>query len=218
MVQHNGRGTFGILKRTKMNYIKHIALLTWIVMIATSLIYLYGTNQWEYTRPTTLPSAHRSIHKGAIISVEKRLAGVSGQSVFLHFFNPECPCSRFNVASVRTLAGKYRNKMEFIVVIPSFKKNLDLAGIGAQFGGLRVVQDTQLAMMCGVYTTPQAVILDGQHRLYYRGNYNHSKYCTDKSPNYAEIALGSFFGQYAKPQFNRFALASFGCQLPRSIN
>ena len=41
-----------------------------------------------------------------------------------------------------------------------------------------VLFDSSLAKACGVYSTPQAVLIDNNQNLYYRGNYNRSRYCT----------------------------------------
>jgi hypothetical protein len=77
-----------------------------------------------------------------------------------------------------------------------------------------VLFDTSLATKCGVYSTPQAVILDAQGLLYYRGNYNKTRYCTDPNTSYANIALDSLLNDHQYPHFNQFALKAYGCTLP----
>jgi hypothetical protein len=73
--------------------------------------------------------------------------------------------------------------------------------------------DSSLAAGCGVYSTPQAVIINGDQQLHYRGNYNKSRYCTDKKTNYAQIALEALL--YKQPlAFDAFATKAYGCQLP----
>ena len=49
--------------------------------------------------------------------------------------------------------------------------------------------DSTIAAGCGVYSTPQAVIINTDQRLHYRGNYNKSHYCTDKKTNNARPAV-----------------------------
>lgn len=41
----------------------------------------------------------------------------------------------------------------------------------------------------GVYGTPQAVIPDGEGRLYYRGNYNRSRFCPQEWTEYVRLTL-----------------------------
>jgi len=75
--------------------------------------------------------------------------------------------------------------------------------------------DTSLAALCGVYSTPQAVVLNPDHQLYYRGNYNKSRYCTDQKTNYAEQALNALLAHNNNIFFNSYALQAYGCQLPQ---
>jgi hypothetical protein len=77
-----------------------------------------------------------------------------------------------------------------------------------------VLFDKALADSCGVYSTPQAAILDTNHTLYFRGNYNKSRYCTDKASNYAETALDSLVSGSKLPLFDTLATRAYGCQLP----
>ncbi len=74
--------------------------------------------------------------------------------------------------------------------------------------------DPSIANACGVYSTPQAVLLDRQHKLYYRGNYNRSRYCTDVRTNYAQMAIDTLLANNSLPLFDASAFRSYGCQLP----
>ena len=70
-----------------------------------------------------------------------------------------------------------------------------------------------LADACGVYSTPQAVILNAEGKLIYRGNYNSSRYCTDPSSEFARITLDSLLNERILPQFSGIASTAYGCQL-----
>jgi hypothetical protein len=61
------------------------------------------------------------------------------------------------------------------------------------------------------------VIIDNQKKLFYRGNYNHTRYCTLKESNYAEIALTALTRGEPPPVFNVFATQSYGCELPNDL-
>jgi len=77
-----------------------------------------------------------------------------------------------------------------------------------------VICDTTLAATCGVYSTPQAAILDGGGKLYFRGNYNRNRYCSDEKTGFARQALdGLLSGNYSLT-FSPLALKAYGCQLP----
>lgn len=135
----------------------------------------------------------------------------SAKPVFMHFFNPYCPCSKFNTPYFVSLSQQYQQQVQFVVVVPegiSEKETRDFVGeqlpIIIDHGGL-------LASAAGVYSTPQAVIVDESNTLYYRGNYNKSRYCTDKESNYAEMALVSLLNNQIRPQFNPLATTAYGC-------
>lgn len=138
--------------------------------------------------------------------------------MLLHFFNPDCPCSKFNVEHFRTLVKMYSNRVNFIVV-PLSKKPYTVQEIQHIFHlKVPVLLDTSLASTCGVYSTPQAVILDSDRLLYYRGNYNKTRYCTDNKSNYAMLALDSLLQQKHHRIFDQSALTAYGCKIPEIIN
>jgi hypothetical protein len=80
------------------------------------------------------------------------------------------------------------------------------------------VKDTggEIARECGVYSTPQAVILTSEGRLYYRGNYNLARYCSDPATEFARLAIESILG--GRPAFPapKESVISYGCSLPAS--
>jgi hypothetical protein len=49
--------------------------------------------------------------------------------------------------------------------------------------------DGSLAKRVGIYSSPQAVVVTAAGALYYRGNYNLARYCTDVRTEFARIAL-----------------------------
>ncbi len=77
-----------------------------------------------------------------------------------------------------------------------------------------VDSDKKLANACGVYSTPQAAIIQTSNRLYFRGNYNRSRYCTSKESNFVQMALDSLVADKRPPIFNELATNSYGCSLP----
>ena len=94
-------------------------------------------------------------------------------------------------------------------------KSYTAEDIQDKFGlNIPILFDQSIAAACGVYSTPQAVLLDTDHKLYYRGNYNKSRYCTDKKSNYAQMAIDSLLMKQHNPIFSQTALKSYGCSLP----
>ncbi|GAB3903297.1 hypothetical protein GCM10028803_31490 [Larkinella knui] len=83
---------------------------------------------------------------------------------------------------------------------------------------LPVMFDKSIAAVCGVYSTPQAVLLDSKNRLYYRGNYNRSRYCTDERTSYAKRALIGLLNKDANQVIDPLAVRAYGCSLPYCKN
>lgn len=103
--------------------------------------------------------------------------------------------------------------MEFVAVIPEYS---DLALAEDYFEGeIKIIRDIDrlFANELGVYSTPQAAIINTENKLYYRGNYNRSRYCTDPGSNFVQMALDSLFKGTHPPDFGLLATVSYGCGL-----
>jgi hypothetical protein len=193
---------------------KKVFLVSWLGIIMLGIIMLFWYNEWIYNLPTPVPVNYAAVPVGATIHLPDQVNAGTAKPLFLHFFNPDCPCSRFNIEHVRSLIKKYGDKVSFKMVLVT-SKNYSAKEIQERFNiTIPVIQDTTIAAMCGVYSTPQAVILDEQHKLYYRGNYNRSRYCTDKKTNYAQAALEALMQNNFHLAFDQYAVKAYGCQLP----
>ena len=193
---------------------KHALVIGWLAIILTGMSYLFWQNELKYTLPTPVPKRYDPPQRGEHIQVAAELKPEPGKPIFVHFFNPNCPCSKFNVPHVRSLIRKYSDKISFAVVVLS-NETFTVEEIQDKFGeDVPVSFDKNIATAYGVYSTPQAVLLDRHHALYYRGNYNKSRYCTDKNSNYAQQAIDTLLSNNTSPIFNQYALKAYGCELP----
>lgn len=190
----------------------------WLCLLAAIIGTLFWYNEWRYSLPTPVPNDYKLVSNGTAIALPASLGLGANRPVFLHFFNPDCPCSRFNMPHFRSLVAQYGDQVNFAVVLMT-RKAYTSDEIAKRFGlKVPVIADTSLAAICGVYSTPQAVLMDDAHALYYRGNYNKTRYCTDKNTNYAQIALEGLLEHRKEPSFGRAALTAYGCQLPTCTN
>jgi hypothetical protein len=187
--------------------------VTFSVLLVGACISGIGAIFWQqelkYALPTPIPADFIPVPLGTSIEISHPL--IPDGPVFLHFFNPDCPCSKFNLSHLKFLRPKIEAQMTFVAIIPHFA---DEKAARKQLGeGTRIITDTSgsLAGACGIYATPQAVILDAQHTLYFKGNYNQSRYCTKKETSYAEMALGYFSAGKPAPFFDALATTPFGC-------
>ena len=193
---------------------KTLVLMLWLGLLVTGIAALFWYNEWKYTIPTPVPEHYRPVSTGVAISLPHNFASETGKPLFIHFFNPDCPCSKFNVPYFKTLVKDYSSKVDFAIVVLN---NSRYTGdeIRDKFHlNIPVSFDSSVAAACGVYSTPQAVLLDKSRKLYYRGNYNRSRYCTEKKTAYARQAIDGLLNTNHNIFFDQFALKAYGCELP----
>jgi thiol-disulfide isomerase/thioredoxin len=194
--------------------VKKTLTITLLLVIFSGIVSIFWYSDWKYSLPTPVPAQYQPVKSGARVDLAGKLAVAPNRPVFLHFFNPDCPCSRFNVPYFKALVRKYNDRVSFAVVVVNNRSYTEKE-IQKKFDiDIPVSFDSSLAAACGVYSTPQAVLLDANHSLYFRGNYNKSRYCSDSRSNYAQMAIDSLFGNISRPVFASYALKAYGCQLP----
>jgi hypothetical protein len=146
----------------------------------------------------------------------------------LHFFNPVCPCSRFNAEHIRALWERFGKQARFVAVVQiaddqdTAQRRESLAAAARLFGAdMEAVIDDQgkIAAACGVYSTPQAVILapGSASVVLFRGNYNVTRYCADPKTEFARQALEAVLNHQPLPPESRSAMIAYGCELPANL-
>lgn len=189
-------------------------MVFWLIFLFSAIGYLFWYNDIIYQLPTPIPKDYHSIETGSLIMFNEALDSKHSKPIFLHFFNPDCPCSRFNMKHFKSLVKEYGNRVDFRVVVLS-QKSFTQESIQNKFGlQIPILFDETIATACGVYSTPQAVLLDQTQHLYYRGNYNTTRYCTDEKTSFAKIALNGLLNKQTNLVFSEAALKSYGCTLP----
>jgi hypothetical protein len=193
-------------------------VITWLILLIAGMAGIFWRSEWIYALPTPVPANYHPVMTGTRIDLSGHTAQMlpSGKPLLLHFFNPDCPCSRFNIPHFRDLVKRYGQQTNFALVLMT-DKHYTPDDIRRRFdlpSTLPVFRDSSLAAACGVYSTPQAVILDKNDRLFYRGNYNRNRYCTDDKSSYAKLALESLLHNNLYPSFDPLALKAYGCKLP----
>lgn len=190
----------------------------WLTLLLAIIFGFFWYNQLRYSLPTPVPANYKSVRNGEKIVLRKNLQFNNDKPVFLHFFNPDCPCSRFNIDQFKSLVKSYQSQVNFAVVLMTTKP-YTAAEVQNRFGiTVPIVADSTIAVSCGVYSTPQAVVLNNKKELYYRGNYNKSRYCTDKKTSYASIALTNILHKKTTLRLDQYALKAYGCTLPNCVN
>ncbi len=194
---------------------RKIIVCCWLAVLLIAIGTLFWYNEWKYQLPTPVPQGYTPVAPGASIALPAGLQHAGGKPLFLHFFNPDCPCSKFNIGQFQSLVAEYGNQVDFRVVAIT-QKHYSAKDIQQKFAlTLPVVFNDSLATLCGVYSTPQVALLDAGNRLFYRGNYNKSRYCVDEKTSYAKMAISGLLNSQVNTQlFSQAALTSYGCSLP----
>ncbi len=192
---------------------KKIFVIIWIIILFGGVGALFWYNELQYQLPTPIPENYKVVNPGEAVKLSSGLKTDKTKPVFLHFFNPACPCSRFNIKLFKALVAQYGQQVNFAIVVISDKK-YTAQEIRSKFDlDIPVTFDQSLAPACGVYSTPQVALIDAKGKLYYRGNYNVSRYCTDGKTNYAQQAINGLLNNNNKILFSKLALTSYGCRL-----
>ncbi len=134
--------------------------------IAVAIGFIFWSQEIKYSLPTPIPPNFRqvSLHSKVILANNIQIK----PSSFLHFYNPDCPCSKFNSQHIRQLIRNHGDSIGFYIIVPSQE---DIQPAKNTFGDINYIVDEsgQIAVSCGVYSTPQAFILDNENRLFFRG-------------------------------------------------
>lgn len=193
---------------------RKLIVLPWLLVLSAGILALFWYNEWRYSLPTPVPKNYIAVMPGQKLHLPSSLQFPNNQPVFLHFYNPDCPCSAFNLPQFQALVRNYDNRVNFAIVVLSHHY-FTTEEIQKKFNlHIPICFDSSLAAICGVYSTPQAVIVNRNGELYYRGNYNRSRYCADEKTSFAQIALEGFIRHENNLIFDQLALKAYGCSLP----
>lgn len=187
-----------------------------LALIFAGIVNIFWQEELRYSLPTPIPEDYIPINIGSCLDIPiAPLSNSSKAGSLIHFFNPDCPCSRFNAKHFSYLVHQFSEEIDFHIVIPegaSIEKTQKL--LGTQLP-IHEDKNKNWSRATGVYSSPQAVILDQSASLYYRGNYNKARFCTFPGSNYAEISLNLLLRGNEAPIWDFYASRSYGCELPK---
>ena len=196
-----------------------------VLGLLTLVGYTLWEQDWKWGLPTPRPAHLRQPPVGAQLDLPKPVAAQwstsTGRPLLLHFFNPDCPCSRFNQDHVRDLIRTHRGRVTIVAVIEPEGGPVQARAVANAERELGVPvlldADGSLAKMVGVYSSPQAVVVTAAGALYYRGNYNLARYCTDTQTEFARLALEHVLAGAPKYDAPVQARIAYGCPLPSTL-
>jgi hypothetical protein len=194
----------------------YLLMVLFSVACLTGIGGLFWYEDVQYARPTPRPASLVQQPVGARLVLGVAGTAPGSKPLLLHFFNPSCPCSRFNRRHLRELYDGYGQALDMLVVLQA-KDTLEAIRKYRDWNlPMAYVTDPEgkLAERCGVYTTPQAVLLSPDAQLYYRGNYNTGRYCVNRETQFARRALEALLAGQPAPAFPGAAQTAYGCLLP----
>src|SRR5688572_30202983 len=108
-------GTSRLYYKEQMRKGAVIAMLSFLFFAIAAL---FWHNEWVYSLPTPVPPDYKTVTKGNRIDLPV-IHAKNTYPLFLHFFNPDCPCSKFNMPHFRSLVKQYGKQVNFAVVVIS---------------------------------------------------------------------------------------------------
>lgn len=191
-----------------------VGLIFILLIVFSGIAAIFWYQEMQYLLPTPVPNNYSVVLPREIVQFDSVLLPQKNEKPkLLHFFSPDCPCSRFNLKHFLSLNKKYNKTIDFYVVIAN-KEDVTSAKYMIQRAVPIIVdKNEQLAKACGVYSTPQAALIGYNNQLYFRGNYNRSRFCTDKNSNFAQMAMDSLLAGKEPPHFIELATQSYGCSI-----
>lgn len=197
-------------EKMKVNIILYLVVLSVLLGLVLTIFWF---EQARFLLPTPKPTGHREVRLGTQPKLQNIGLQLENKINLLHFYNPDCPCSRFNLDHFRDLLRAYDEQVGFYIVLQAptdeFEEEEDS-------GKLKILLDEQgeIADLCGVYATPQAVVLNQQGNIVYRGNYNRARFCTSRDSWFTQMVLDSELGRKHETRLSEDALTPYGCNLP----
>ncbi|UXP32368.1 hypothetical protein N6H18_00060 [Reichenbachiella agarivorans] len=100
---------------------------------------------------------------------------IQEKPVYIHFFDPTCKYSRVNIEHLKGLFQSYTEQIDFYLVVRGGYDAIDqdlIARYDLPLSMTVVVDETgDLFALCGVSSTPRAVIFNPNSTLFFEGNY-----------------------------------------------
>jgi len=188
-------------------------------LLFSTIGYIFWHEEMRYWLPTPVPTNLMQVAMGDKISIAISSRANHEKPLFIHFYNFDCSCSKFNITEFQSMYYRFSDKVDFLAVIQSSEPDARLAQRFQELMGVtiptKVDQEGKLAKALGVYSTPQAVIIASDSTVFYKGNYNASRYCTSKSTKFAEMALEDILEGKESPRFAEgFVDLPYGCLIP----
>lgn len=156
-------------------------------------------------------SAEMASHLSSFLQQEGDLERSGGQVVVVHFWDPDCLCSRFNNSHVRSLIDDFGNRgVKFLIVLSSTSEQRERVWQKGRelFPSATLISSRTLALTTSIPASPSTAIIDSQGRLAYFGPYSLGGLCLSSDDGFVETILSTLL---AGGQSELNTISGFGC-------
>ena len=195
----------------------------WVAFTVTAFWYFQARNLRPFD---TTATSNESVfvaetHTLKIQDSLDKLTGNANESnvpTVFNFWDPDCPCTRFNEAHVRDIMNAYQQQGIRFVIVPRYENETDkertLLLARKTFGANALVTtDDQMTLQQAVPSSPAVAVTDASGRLAYFGPYSVGAFCGPTGGAFVEKTLDSLLLNTNPRTLNTVA---FGCFCPWS--
>src|ERR1700761_1435429 len=98
---------------------KKIFAFIWLMVLSLVIGAIFWYSDFMYSLPTPVPINYKPVATGTLIKLPAEMEKYNNKPLFIHFYNPACPCSRFNKIAFKQLATQYSKQLNFVIVVLS---------------------------------------------------------------------------------------------------
>lgn len=181
---------------------KFTITVLFVFTLFSGVLYLFYQAEIKDSLPTPIPSGYVKKEFGIKLNdtTNKRLK-------LIHFFNPNCPCSRFNLKHVEKIVSKYASEIEILAYSTDSSTSINFPI------QIKYDKNARMAKNYGVYSTPQAVLLNQNGKLLFRGNYNKSRFCGNSKSEFVVQAIENALKQNNTFEIMQKSGKPYGCSI-----
>ena len=96
--------------------LKKLLLILCLFVISLLIGAIFWQQEIKYQMPTPVPPNYSPAALGEKINLNNELPLSESKPIFIHFFNPDCPCSKFNLGEFNKILLKYKDRVDFYII------------------------------------------------------------------------------------------------------
>lgn len=152
---------------------KNVLVITIMMLIFTCIAYVFWKEEFRYL--LDIENSVELYDPENYMLLKDVGINIGEKPVFVHFFDPNCKYSVINIEHISSIFTSYSHDIDLYLVI-----NADALDEGHELiekhnlpKSTKVLMDPDgaISSICGVNSTPRAVIFNTDNSLYFEGNY-----------------------------------------------